>query len=556
MTTFSLERWLERGAAIVIVGVFFALCWHQIELPGLHPDEAQEVVPLIQLARGAPYETLRGHGIWLGEQRFPVMIQDYIGTVNTYLYAPFAAVLGVGVVSLRLMSVLTSVVTLLLVRQLGRAWGGHWAGVLAMLLLAMQPSFIFWSRQGVYVTFVTVPLTLGALLCGWHWWRGGGARPTLLYVGAFLLGLGLSAKLLVVWVIFGVGGAFVLFYVLPKLRELLRVRALTPLGVRITWRQLAIAGVCFAAGLSMLIVYNLQVGGTFAILRDFGGTSYYGVDNRSLWHNFIVRVDNLRVTLTGEQFWYLTGGTLHHNPLWWQMLPPLTLVTGGAVAWRARAHWRAFAFPLVAVLLMLALSVFTVSALWATHMAIVMPFPALGVAIWLGLIRRAATGKAAFLRVLPPLLVAGLVTGDLQATLRYHDDLSNVGGFLGHSVAIYRLMETLNNEKGSTLYALDWGIQNQVRFLSAGDLQPIDIAGTDFQPDAGFEGRVLASLSAENALYVFHAAGDTVFQRREAFADIVARSGFRAQTVALIYDYSGRAVFELVRITHTTEGTP
>lgn len=553
----SLTQRLEALAVAAVLGAFFVLCWHQIELPGLHPDEAQEVVPLIQLARGVPYETLRGHGIWLGGQRFPVMIQDYIGTVNTYLYAPFAAVLGVSVVSLRLMSVLTSMVTLLLVHQLGRAWGGRWVGVLAMLLLAMQPSFIFWSRQGVYVTFVTVPLTLGALLCGWRWWRGGGARPALLHAGAFLLGLGLSAKLLVVWVIFGVGGAFALFYALPKLRDVWRARSLAPLGVRVTWQQLGVAGACFTAGLSMLIIYNLQVGGTFAILRDFGGTSYYGVDNRSLWQNFLMRVDNLRVTLTGEQFWYLTGNALYHNALWWQMLPPLTLVTGGVVAWRARARWRAFAFPLVAVLLMLALSVFTVSALWATHMAIVMPFPALGVALWMGLLWQAATGRAAILRAVPLLLVAALVAGDLHVTRSYHDDLSRTGGFLGHSVAIYRLMETLNNETCSTLYALDWGIQNQVRFLSAGNLQPIDIAGTDFQPDAGFEGRVLASLTKPSALYVFHAEGDTVFQRREAFADIVTRNGYTPNTAAVIYDYSGRPVFELVRVTPIAqESTP
>lgn len=547
---------LETVATGAVLIVFFVLCWHQITLPGLHPDEAQEVVPLVQIARGVPFETLREHGVWLGGQRFPVMIQDYIGTVNTYLYAPFAALFGINVESLRLMSVLTSMVTLLLVQQLGRVWGGRWVGVGAMLLLAMQPSFIFWSRQGVYVTFITVPLTLGAMLCGWHWWRGRGARPVLLYAGTFLLGLGLSAKLLVVWVVFGVGGAFALLYGLPRLREVARARSLVPLGIVFTWRTLITAGACFAAGLAMLIIYNLQVGGTLAILRDFGGTSYYGVDNRSIWQNFLGRVDNLRVTLTGEQFWYLTGGALHHNALWWSMLPVLAGVAGVATVWRAREQWRVFAFPIVAVVLMLALSVFTVSALWATHMAIVMPFPALGVALWLGLIARAMVGKWAIARVGVVAFVGVLVAGDVAVTRDYHADLSKTGGFLGHSVAIYRLIEKVNNEPDTTLYALDWGIQNQVRFLSAGTRQPIDIAGTDFTPDAGFEGRVVASLDNKDALYLFHAEGDTVFQRREAFLDILVRNGYTPAEIEVIYDYSGRPVFEIVRITHITEGTP
>ncbi|MCS6836586.1 MAG: glycosyltransferase family 39 protein [Anaerolineae bacterium] len=537
----------EVMVTLAILAVFFALCWQQIELPGLHPDEAQEVVPLVQIMRGLPYETLRDHGLWIGGQRFPLMIQDYIGAVNTYLYAPFALLLGVNVASLRLMSVLTSIVTLLLVQQLGRAWGGRWVGLLATLLLAMQPSFIFWSRQGVYVTFVTVPLTLGALLCGWHWWRSGG-RPGSLYLGMFLLGLGISAKLLAGWAVFGVGGAFALLYGLPRLRDVLRARSLAPLGIAIGWRQVLIAGACLAAGLFMLIVYNLQTGGTFAILRDFGGTSYYGVDNRSLIENFAGRVDNLRVTLTGEQFWYLTSGPQYHNPLWWWILPLLGVLTGLASAWRARERWRAFAFAPLAVTLMLASSVFTVSALWATHMAIVMPFPALGVALWLGLLWCAMAGRLAWLRLSLVVVVVLLIAHDLAVVRAYHADLSRLGGFLGHSAAVYRLMDALDAEPDAPLYAVDWGIQNQVRFLSAGLRQPIDIAGTDFAPDPGFADRVRASLATEDALYIFHAPGDTVFQRRAAFLEVLKAAGRDIQEPQLIYDVTGRPVFEIVRL--------
>ena len=538
----------ERIAALAILIVFFVLCWQQIELPGLHPDEAQEVVPLIQIMRGAPYETLRDHGLWIAGQRFPLMIQDYIGAVNAYMYAPFVALFGINVASLRLMSVLTSVVTLLLVQQLGRAWGGRWVGLLAMLLLAMQPSFIFWSRQGVYVTFITVPLTLGALWCGWRWWRDSAHRPGLLYLGMFLLGLGISAKLLVGWVVFGVGGAFALLYGLPRLRDVLRARSLAPLSIALNWRQALIATTCLLMGLSMLIGYNLQTGGTFAILRDFGGTSYYGVDNRSLLDNFAGRVENLRVTLTGEQFWYLTGGPQYHNPLWWWMLLPLGLVTGLAAAWRVRERWRAFVFAPLAVLLMLSLSVFTVSALWATHMAIVMPFPALGVALWLSLLWRALAGRLALLRLGVLVLVALIVMNDWSVTRAYHHDLSRLGGFLGHSAAVYRLMDVLAAEPNAPLYAVDWGIQNQVRFLSAGLRQPIDIAGTDFVPDPGFADRVRASLATEGAIYIFHAPGDTVFQRRQVFSQVVEAAAYTVQEPQLIYDASGRPVFELVRL--------
>jgi len=40
---------------------------------------------------------------------------------------------------------------------------GHYAAE-AALLLAAHPSFVFWSRQGIYVTSIMAPLALGGLL--------------------------------------------------------------------------------------------------------------------------------------------------------------------------------------------------------------------------------------------------------------------------------------------------------------------------------------------------------------------------------------------------------
>lgn len=539
------QRWLEYAVILAILIVFGALCWHQIELPGLHPDEAQEVIPIVQILNNVPFETLRDHGIDLLGTRFPLMIQDYIGTVNTYLYLPFIGLFGVSVYSLRLMSILISIVTLLLVWRLGRAWGSPLAGVLATLLLAMQPSFIFWSRQSVYVTFVTVPLTLGALLCGWHWWRSQKSDKWL-YAGAFLLGLGIAAKMLVGWVLIGIGGAFGLLYLLPNAKKLLQARSLQPLGITLSLRQFFSAGLCLCAGSSMLIVYNLQTGGTLALLSDFGGTSYYGVDNSAFLDNLAARIENLRVTITGEQFWYLTGGALYGNPLWGWALILTPLVALALVLWRGRADWRRSIFLLTALPLMLLASVFTVSALWATHMAILIPFPPLIVAIALMLIIRYFPIKAAA-RLFVGIVAVMLVHQDVQATLAYHHDLTRMGGFGGHSSAIYTLMETLEGLE-APIYAVDWGIQNQLRFLSGGTLQPNDIAGFEFDPDPGFAARVQHSLTPPDGLYIFHAPGDTVFQRRAAFEQIIAENGFAIHHEDVVYDRTGRPIFHLVRL--------
>ncbi len=566
-------RWLEYASILAILLAFSALCWHQIELPGLHPDEAQEVIPVIQILNNAPFDTIRNHGIEVLGARFPLMIQDYIGTVNTYLYVPFIGIFGVSVYSLRLMSILISVVTLLLVWRIGRAWVSPLAGVLAALFLAMQPSFIFWSRQSVYVTFVTVPLTLGAMLCGWYWWRKK-TSVRWLYAGAFLLGLGIAAKMLVGWVLIGIGGAFGLLYLLPNARKILEARSLKPIGITLTLRQFVFAGVCLCAGLFMLIIYNLQTGGTFALLNDFGGTSYYGVDNSAFLENLAARIENLRVTITGEQFWYLTGGALYGNPLWSQALLITPLLALIIVFWRGRTDWRRSVFLLIALTLMLLSSVFTVSALWATHMAILMPFPPLLLAISLALIIRHFPGnrfsyegaiyhaptikifKIISVQLLRWLIICIFVTvlvyQDVQATLAYHHDLTRMGGFGGHSSAIDTLMDTLESlDPLPPLYAVDWGIQNQIRFLSGGTMQPIDIAGFELNPDPGFAVRVQQSLTTPNSLYLFHAPGDTTFQRRDAFEQIIAESGFTISSDEVVYDRTGRPIFHLVRLEPT-----
>lgn len=547
INTPHVARLLEYSAMIVILITFATLCWHQIELPGLHPDEAQEVIPIVQILNNAPFETMRNHGIELFGARFPLMIQDYIGTVNTYLYLPFISLFGISVYSLRLMSILISVGTLLLVWRIGRAWVSPFAGITAALLLAMQPSFIFWSRQSVYVTFVTVPLTLAAMLCGWHWWKKS-ANPRWLYAGAFLLGLGIAAKMLVGWVIIGIGGAFILLYGLPNMGKIIQNRSLKPIGISLTLWQDITAGLCLFAGMFMPVIYNLQTGGTLALLRDYSSISYYGVDNTAFLDNLAARLENLRVTLTGEQFWYLTGGALYGNPLWIPAVIITPMIATLLVLWRGRVDWRRALFLVVALPLMLLASVFTVSALWATHMAILMPFPPLLLAIALALCIKHFPRKS-FAVWITSLLIAILVYQDIQAAAAYHHDLTRMGGFGGHSSAIYPLMDALESlEPLPPLYAVDWGIQNQVRFLSGGRMQPVDIAGFEFEPDPGFAARVQQSLTTPEGLYIFHAPGDTTFQRREAFERIIADNGFSIESENIIYDRTGRPIYHLVRL--------
>ena len=96
----------------VAAAIYIGLSIYQINLPGLHYDEAFEAVPALQLLLRQPFSTFRNAGLNLGQQRLPLMTQDYIGALNTYLALPFIAMLGATPTALRTLSVLIGLVTL------------------------------------------------------------------------------------------------------------------------------------------------------------------------------------------------------------------------------------------------------------------------------------------------------------------------------------------------------------------------------------------------------------------------------------------------------------
>ena len=109
------------------------------------------------------------------------MVQDYIGALNVYLALPALGISGIGVPNLRIVAILIGAATLLLLERSLSTWLAcltgspaattgrpvpiTLAGLMAVTLLAASPSFIFWSRQGIFVTNLTQPLTL---LCIWQ----------------------------------------------------------------------------------------------------------------------------------------------------------------------------------------------------------------------------------------------------------------------------------------------------------------------------------------------------------------------------------------------------
>ncbi len=531
---------MNRLIPALLLLLFLALGAHQLHLPGLHYDEAKEAgLNAMQLLTGQPVTAFRDATIALGSRRVPLMVQDYIGALNVFLALPFLALGGINTVALRYLPLLTGGLTLLLTWHVARHLGGTAAAHSAALLLAVNPSFVFWSRQGVFVTNITALCLMAALFFGLRWWAR--RRPADLWLTALLCGLGLYAKLLFLWAI----GAMALVAVLAWLLRRRPAPDHPPtLPMPIVW---GVAALCFLLPLVPFILFNLQTSGTFASVLGNLERSYYGVNNRALLPNLLVRLGQLRTLLRGDQFWYL-GGIFASEPA-----PYLAggLTMAGLLLAPGKQRW-ALLIPLALLALMVVQSIFTVSDLFVTHYALLLPLIPLTGGLAAAFVARRGPGSAAGWRLGLALAALLLWAGsDLWTTVRYHQALARTGGHSAHSSAVADLAAYLKGNARGPVVVIDWGISAPVEFLTAGAVRPLEVFGYEnlAAPDAGFAARVELFLSQPDALYLAHTPEDTVFRgRAEALAALAEERGLQLQEERVFAEKSGRPLLVVYRV--------
>jgi 4-amino-4-deoxy-L-arabinose transferase-like glycosyltransferase len=562
--------WRTRAGLFVALVVFLGLSSYQPDLPGLHYDEVVELVPAMQLLADQPVTTFRGNGVWLGDRLWPLMTQDYIGALNTYLALPVFLAFGVGVVSARLMALAVAVITLVLAYQLARQLAGPAAGNLTALLLAVSPTFIFWSRQGVFVTAVTGAIGLAAALAWLRWWRT--RRPTWAIAGAYLFGLGIYAKLLFLWLVFGLAVAAVVC-VLIQSRGRFRAVWRRLFDLSGGWRLAAPCSLAFVMGCAPLLAYNLETGGTLSSIGSNLTTSYYGTNNLAFLANLGQRLEQFVAVLSGSHFWYL--GEQEAN---WLAVAAFVTALGASVwlSWHTPADARVL-LPFSVIGAAIIASCATVSALWVTHFAVLAPWPALAVGCTAGRLlgqsapeQRALEGMAAGERrsgwrfgaspqltvALVALVIAAWV-GDVVVDVRYHRALTVSGGLGTHSDAIYDLAEwletttTQDEPAGAAaprVAAMDWGIAAPAAFLTRGAVTPIELFGYAWESDAALATRLAEFIDHPEAVYLWRAPDEIVFDRSEQFRTLYSARGLEEDIVAAFYERSGRPVLGATRL--------
>jgi len=540
--------------------LFLVLACRQLELPGLHYDEAKEAGNnAVQLLLGLPVQPFRGASVRLLGLDLPLMVQDYIGALNVYLSIPFLALLGVNVPALRLMPVLAAGATLVLLYALAREAFDRTAAAVAVLLLAVSPTFVFWSRQGIFVTNLTGVVAVASALTALRWSRS--RLPGNLYLTALLWGLGIYAKLLFIWVIGAAIAVWIVGQVVglyldrddPLQNGLLRDSRsfASQVWARLPrLRELPLTVGCFIVPLTPMLLFNLRTGGTLTSVLSNAGSSYYGVSNADFGANVLRRLGQVLALLRGDHLWYLGGRFANPAAPWIAGGLVVALLIGMGVSWRRRAGIRASIAaltPLAFCIFLVMFSSFTVSDLFITHYAILLPFIFLGAGAMAS--HLVSSGG---LPVLVPVLVALLCWGvwDLSVTDQYHGSLTATGGHAAHSDAIYDLADHLDSGEYRTPVVLDWGIEAPIYFLTSGRVRPVEVFGYERLdgPNASFDEHLRSALQDPLSAYLFHVPEDTVFGgRRERFDELVAEAGLVPRIEAVFHERSGRMLFVLTR---------
>lgn len=512
----------RRIALVSIVFAYLAISCSFLSVPGLQYDEVLFATSALGVA-----DSVRAYALKLGDHELPVMLMTYIGSLKTWLYIPLFSIFGTGPWVVRLPMIFLGVVTLVAVERIARAIFGPGVALLAMALLALDPSFVFGVREdfGPIAIMLATKTTSLALLLRFY----ADEKPWQLFVAFFLLGLGLFDKFNFIWHLGALGIGSVLVW--PELRRFL------------TAQRAAVAASGFLTGCFPLLVYNVASG---------GGTLAGVEQDPNLWAAIRTKLEVVKLTLRGAVFPILE---LDRTPEWSTFLPSaLVLTIGAAIVGRRHLARRAYVFCWVMMAAILGAILVTPKAFGPHHAMMLWPFPQLAVAGACVALFEEGGGRAdaaSFATRAISIGTAGVVL--LSSALLDAQMLSGLrasGGRGAWSSAIYDLAEFARADKDHRLLLMDWGFRNQLVLLSHGRARVEEVFWG--YREARHESELAESLHASavdpKTLLVFMAPGrETFVEPRHVYERMLDTHELREEIVKRFYERDRREVFRVVK---------
>ena len=523
-----------------MIGCLFFLLAGLLFLPqiGIENDEA--------LFSGAFLKPYGGaYTVHIGHSRIPMMLMSYIGTLKAWLYRPLMNIFGTGLNVLRLPMLLAGTASVWLFFHLLQRIAGLRAAIIGCTLLAADATYLLtvcfdWGP----VALQHLLLVAGLLLLVRFYQLG--SLPALFW-GCLMLGLGMWDKALAVWMLSGMGiGALVVF---PR-----RLWAL------LNGRQLAVATLGLLLGVLPLLIYNVEnQWATFAgnIRRDTSdiaskahilmetakGDGLFGWMFDEQWQTPAPHPASGAIQRTSAEITSVFGHPRRHL-LFYAFLLALLLTPLAR-----REALRAIFFALIAMAVAWVQMATNANTGGSIHHTILLwPFPQMVVAVSFASASR-RLGRAG----LPAAAVAtaAMFASGVLVTNEFYYVSYSFGGAPVWSDAILPLSGFLKSAGAATVYCVDWGMLDPLRYLNHGRLKLAEgsdpISKKELTP-ADREA-VLRMLSDPGAIYVAHTKDFENFQganqHLQAFA---AAAGYRREMLTVISDRFGRPAFEVYRL--------
>ena len=538
-------------AACLSAYCVFGLTW--ISLPGLQGDEML-FLNAISIYGRRMYVHASVH---VFGAEIPTMVYSYVGTLKSWLWELVFLIWTPSVYSIRIPAVLLGGLALLLFYGFARRWYSAGTALLALALVAVDPSYIFTARLDWGPVLLSHVLMMSGLLLGSFWYqettadsdlpdtqRGVGPRISgirrwlLLGGAAFCFGLGLWDKATFVWFLAALAVSLLVLF--PK--QVLRCLRPPAIAMFVT---------CLLLGALPMLHYNVQAGreGTAGMmqLEDLG---------RGLLG---IKIENLRLSLVGQSVYSVVGGGGEEAT--GDVTPPLAAAVlnflaafneplGEAFLWFfcltvllvpfLAGYRRSVLFPLLVALLMwVQMFVAKGGGVSVHHYVLAYPLPHLTAAaaaccVWRKTHRWARPAIAS--------AVALVLLGQMSWDARYLQLFQLSGGRRYWTDAIYEIANFVEQRKPKPLAVMDWGFSMQLQLLTRGQVDLYEDFGA-YRPDK------LAQLVREpDTLFLFHAKGlESYAEGRQWLDEVAPRRGIMCTPVRNFFEREGRVVATIVQ---------
>jgi hypothetical protein len=496
-TSVSRARVVDVFFLLAVSLVFLGFALYQIDLPGLYGDELDKLVPTVALLNGHPflsvgwYETVFGFRVLLS-------FTDRIGAVLSYLPMPFVLLLGYTPLALRLSSIVCALLTLLFAYYGTKMWFGPWTARFGIALCAVSPAYVFLQRMGYYNYG---PVTLFTSLTFFFLARYVlGRKAGNLWAAAVFAGIAVNTALQAVFVL------------IP-----MAVLALASAdGVRRRVREIIIALFIASIVSAPVLITALRTGAMWSRIGWGGGSPGHltlegFIDTLSehvlIFVGMLGGLDEVQLSAIGRHI---------ENP--WMMYAFLLAVIVSCLGLFRSRDKKAFLRRPAGALLITLTGLFLTGFILnrdghiSYQLIVLWPFAVLVVgAGFAEVFERFPRSRFAVI-----CLVCALAVLQVNVMAEAHQALSRTGGKDFTSSQIYCLAEYLEGRRESKIIAMEWGLLNQIYYLTKGRILPEALHGwwpKEGPPSPEFHKRVSARMKDDKTVFISFGPGEGLFDR-------------------------------------------